>query len=170
MSLVVRPMALDEVDLIVDYFHGSTPEHLETLGVDPTRLPAPERWREHYAREYAKPIRDRSAFLVIWESEGAAIGFSAADRIVYGQEAYMHLHVVDPRRRRSGLGTACVRETAALYVETLALRRLCCEPNAFNVAPNRTLQSAGFKYHKTHWTVPGPLNYHQAVTRWVLET
>jgi hypothetical protein len=22
---------------------------------------------------------------------------------------------------------------------------------------------------KTHMTVPGPLNYHQAVTRWVLE-
>jgi hypothetical protein len=28
---------------------------------------------------------------------------------------------------------------------------------------------AGFKYAKTHMTVPGPLNYHQAVTRWVIE-
>ena len=44
-----------------------------------------------------------------------------------------------------------------------------CEPNAFNVAPNRTLQKAGFKYLKTHMTVPGPFNYHQAVTRWVIE-
>jgi hypothetical protein len=43
------------------------------------------------------------------------------------------------------------------------------EPNAFNAAPNRTLQRAGFRYVKTHMTVPGPLNYHQAVTRWVLE-
>lgn len=33
MSLVIREMALDEVDLIIDYFHGSTPEHLETMGV-----------------------------------------------------------------------------------------------------------------------------------------
>jgi hypothetical protein len=39
MSLVVREMALDEVDLVIGYFHGSTREHLETLGVDPTRLP-----------------------------------------------------------------------------------------------------------------------------------
>lgn len=37
------------------------------------------------------------------------------------------------------------------------------------MAPNRTLQSAGFKYAKTYMTVPGPLNYHQAVTRWVFE-
>ena len=51
----------------------------------------------------------------------------------------------------------------------LKLKRLFCEPNAFNVAPNRTLQKAGFKYLKTHMTVPGPLNFHQAVTRWVIE-
>ena len=40
---------------------------------------------------------------------------------------------------------------------------------AFIVAPNRTLQKAGFKYLKTHMTVPGPFNFHQAVTRWVIE-
>jgi hypothetical protein len=51
----------------------------------------------------------------------------------------------------------------------LKLKSLFCEPNAFNIGPNRTLQKAGFKYVKTHMTVPGPLNFHQAVTRWVLE-
>ncbi len=49
------------------------------------------------------------------------------------------------------------------------MKRLFCEPNAFNVAPNRALQKAGFKYPKTHMTVPGAFNYHQAVTRWVME-
>ena len=56
-----------------------------------------------------------------------------------------------------------------IYFEALALERIFCEPNAFNVAPNRTLQSVGFKYVKTYETVPGWLNFHQAVTRWVLE-
>jgi hypothetical protein len=101
MSLVIREMDLDEVDLVIDYFHGSTSEHLETMGVDPTRLR--------------------------------------------------------------------MRETVELYFNELALRFLFCEPNAFNVAPNRTLQSVGFRYVKTYKTVPGPLNYHQAVTRWVFE-
>jgi hypothetical protein len=49
------------------------------------------------------------------------------------------------------------------------LKRLFCEPNASNVAPKRTLQSVGFRYVKTYMTVPGPLNYHQAVNRWVLD-
>jgi RimJ/RimL family protein N-acetyltransferase len=170
MSLVVREMAADEADLIIDYFHGSTPEHLELLGVDPTRLPTPERWRERYVRDFAVPVRDRSSLLVIWELDGAPIGFSTADRIVYGEQAHMHLHVVDPQRRGSGIGSACVRETVELYFRALALERLFCEPSAFNVAPNRTLQAVGFKYVKTHMTVPGPLNYRQAVTRWVLES
>lgn len=81
----------------------------------------------------------------------------------------MHLHVVEPQRRSSGIDAACVRETVEFYFNALGLRRLYCEPNAFNVAPNRTLQNVGFRYVKTHRTVPGPLNYHQAVTRWVLQ-
>lgn len=40
---------------------------------------------------------------------------------------------------------------------------------AFKVAPNRTLQRFGFKYVKTYVTVPGPLNFHQAVNRWAIE-
>ena len=169
MSLVVREMAAGEADLIVNYFHGSTPEHLELLGVDPTRLPPRERWRERYANECATPVRYRSTLLVIWELDTVPIGFSTADKIVYGEQAHMHLHVVDPQRRGSGIGSACIRKTADLYFEKLVLERLFCEPNAFNVAPNRTLQSAGFRYVKSHMTVPGPLNYRRAFTRWVLE-
>jgi RimJ/RimL family protein N-acetyltransferase len=81
----------------------------------------------------------------------------------------MHLHVVDPQHRRAGIGLRCVRDTVRLYFDFLQLERLFCEPNVFNVAPNRTLQRAGFPYVKTHMTVPGRLNYHQAVTRWVID-
>jgi RimJ/RimL family protein N-acetyltransferase len=168
MSPVVREMTLDEVGLVVDYFHDSTPEHLETLGVDPTRLPTRRDWRASYAAEYGKPVQERSTLLVIWELDGVAVGFSSADKIVYGEQAHMHLHIIDPQHRRSGIGSACVPQTADLYFAMLALTVLFCEPNAFNVAPNRTLQSAGFRYVKTYSTVPGPLNYHQAVNRWVL--
>jgi RimJ/RimL family protein N-acetyltransferase len=169
MSLVVREMALDQVGLIIDYFHASTPEHLESMGVDPTRLPPASDWRARYVAEYAKPVEQRSTLLVIWELDGVAVGFSTSDRIVYGEQAHMHLHILDQDRRGAGIGSACVRRTADIYFAALALERLFCEPNAFNIAPNRTLQSAGFRYLKTYNTVPGSLNYHQAVTRWVLE-
>jgi len=169
VSLVVREMELEEVDLIIDYFRASTPEHLELLGVDPTRLPSRRSWRERYVREYAKPVRERSTLLVAWELDGVPVGFSTADKIVVGEEAHMHLHLLKPERRNAGLGSACLAETIDLYFAALELRRLFCEPNAFNVAPNRALQAAGFTYVKTHTTVPNALNYHQAVNRWVCE-
>jgi RimJ/RimL family protein N-acetyltransferase len=106
---------------------------------------------------------------VVWEDDDVAVGFSTADKIAYGEQANMHLHILEADRRSSGVGVACVRATVDLLFEKLALRRLFCEPNAFNVAPNRTLQRVGFRYVKTHRTVPGWLNYHQPVTRWVYE-
>ena len=122
-----------------------------------------------YANDQRKPIPDRESLLIVWEVDGTHVGFSTADTISFGREARMHLHIVDPLHRNAGTGTRCVQETVHLYFDILELERLFCEPNAFNTAPNRTLQRAGFRYVKTHMTVPGRLNYHQAVTRWVIE-
>lgn len=169
MALTVREMTTSEAEIIIEYFHNSTPEHLEMLGVDPSRLPDPGSWRERQHRESALPIDQRATMRVIWLSDDQPIGFSTADKIRRGERANMHLHVTDPERRQQGIGVECVRRSVDIYFERLKLKRLFCEPNAFNVGPNRALQKAGFKYLKTHMTVPGPLNYHQAVTRWVIE-
>jgi RimJ/RimL family protein N-acetyltransferase len=169
MTLTVREMMSSEVNIIIEYFQDSTPEHLETLGVDPTRLPPAQSWRERLQRECTLPIEQRTVMLVIWLSDDQPVGFSTSDKIRYGEQAHMHLHVTEPERRHQGTGVQCVRRSADIYFERLKLKRLFCEPNAFNVPPNRTLQKAGFKYLKTHMTVPGPLNFHQAVTRWVME-
>ena len=162
-------MLPQELDLVIDYFHGASSEYLEMLGVDPTRLPSASVWRERSVIEYSKPVEQRATLLVIWKSGDVPIGFSSADKITFALHANMHLHILKPEDRKSGFGTRCVVKSAQFYFDRLRLERLYCEPNAFNVGPNRTLQRAGFKYLKTHNTVPGPLNFHQAVTRWVLE-
>jgi len=169
MTTTVREMRLSEFEFVIDYFFKATPEFLETLGVDPSRLPTPDSWRERFQLEQAKPIEQRAWLIVIWLLNNRPLGFSTSDKITYGEQANLHLHVFDPERRNQGHGAECVRRSADLYFEQLKLKRLFCEPYAFNVAPNRTLQKAGFKYLKTHMTVPSPINFHQAVTRWVME-
>jgi RimJ/RimL family protein N-acetyltransferase len=169
MDIAVRPMALSETGLVIDYFHQATPEHLEMLGVDSSRLPAPEAWRERFENDFSLPIERRPRFFLVWLLDERAAGFSSCDKIIFGECANMHLHVTDSGKRTKGFGTACVSKSVEIYFEELKLKRLFCEPNAFNVAPNRTLQKAGFKYLKTHRTVPGPLNFHQSVTRWMIE-
>ena len=169
MPLTVREMTLEETDLVSDYFHTSSVEHLEMMGVDPSRLFTRTAWRERYAQDYARPRPERAFMAVVWLDAQTPVGFSTADKIVFGERANMHLHVLQPERRNAGIGVQCVRLSVDLYFETLKLTSLFCEPSAFNLAPNRTVQAAGFKYVKTHMTVPGPLNFHQPVTRWVIE-
>ena len=166
---VVRPMRLSEVDFRIDYFHGASDDYLRMLGVERARLPSREDWLAGYEREFALPIAERSSYILAWELDGELVGFSTADPFTFGDEAFMHLHIRLPARRRRGLGVEFVRRSAAAYFETLELRRLLCQPNAFNVAPNRTLQAAGFRYDRTEVCRPHPINCEQPITRWVLE-
>ena len=85
MTLTVREMMSSEVNIIIQYFQDSTPEHLETLGVDPTRLPPAQSWRERLQRECTLPIEQRSALFVIWLSDHRPVGFSTSDKIRYGE-------------------------------------------------------------------------------------
>jgi RimJ/RimL family protein N-acetyltransferase len=168
-SLVVREMALDEVDVRISYFHEATDDYLRVLGVDRALLPTREAWRSFYEQEYSLPIRERTNYALAWELDGEVVGFSTADHIEFGDKAHMHLHVLDAARRQLGIGTECVIASAEIYFRVLEIRQLFCEPNAFNVAPNRTLQRAGFHYLFTHEATPGPINFPQITTRWVLE-
>jgi RimJ/RimL family protein N-acetyltransferase len=167
--LVVREMQPAEVGLRIDYFHDSSDDYLTMLGVDRASLPSRAAWRSDYADDFALPVEKRGGVALIWELDGDIVGFSSADRIVFGEEAYMHLHIISPQLRQKGFGVEFVKESALYYFRTLQLDRLYCEPNAFNTAPNRTVQRAGFRYQFTHEARPGPINFRQSTTRWVME-
>jgi RimJ/RimL family protein N-acetyltransferase len=167
--LTVREMRLVEVGIRIDYFHNASDEHLLMLGVDRALLPTRDAWRAFYEEDFARPIGDRTNYLLAWERDGSVVGFSSADRIVFGKQAFMHLHILSPTMRGKGLGADLVKESARTYFQVLEIERLFSEPNALNAAPNRTLQRAGFRFLFTHQTAPGPINFPQLATRWVLD-
>ena len=169
MKLNVREMALDDVPLRIEYFHTASDELLELMGVDRARIPSRGEWMAFYQEDYARQLEERRNYSLVWEVDGAPIGFSSTDKIKFGEEAFMHLHITVPARRGFGLGTEFVRRSADIYFERLELVRLFSEPHAFNPAPNRTLQKAGFRYVSTQQTTPGLLNTFQTTNRWVME-
>jgi RimJ/RimL family protein N-acetyltransferase len=168
-SPTVREMTLSEVDLRIDYFLNATDDHLRVLGVDRTLLPSRESWQAFYQADYARPVADRLNYNLAWELAGRIVGFSSADNITFGDQAFMHLHIIESGDRRVGMGTEFVRLSAVQYFKVLKLQRLYCQPNAFNVAPNRTVQRAGFRYVFTQEMQPSPINFLQPITRWVLD-
>jgi RimJ/RimL family protein N-acetyltransferase len=162
-------MRLDEVDVRIDYFHDASDSYLRELGVDRALLPSKDTWRAFYAEDFARPLAERETYNLAWELDDRIVGFSSVDHIELGEQAFMHLHIVEEPRRRTGLGTEFVRLSVEEYFRALDLRRLFCQPNAYNVAPNRTLQRVGFTYLFTEEMQPSFINFRQPITRWVLE-
>lgn len=169
MNLNVREMTLAETRLVIEYFAAATPEYLDMMGVDPSRLMPPDEWRARLEREFSLPDEKRQWFAVIWLLNDGPVGYSSCDKINFGERANMHLHVTVPELRRKGIGAQCVRQSVEIYFRRFRLKQLFCQPSALNVPAHRTLQAAGFKYVKTYMTVPGPINFHQPVTQWVID-
>ncbi|MUV02499.1 hypothetical protein GN157_02150 [Flavobacterium rakeshii] len=56
--------------------------------------------------------------------------------------------------------------STAAYFNNLKLKKLYCQPNAFNPSPNKTLEKAGFRFVKEYITTPGSITFEQAVKLW----
>jgi RimJ/RimL family protein N-acetyltransferase len=58
--------------------------------------------------------------------------------------------------------------TLPYYFENLKLKKLWCEPYALNIAPNKTLEKAGFHFIKEYTTVPSFICFEQPVKQWMI--
>ncbi|MEM7539845.1 MAG: GNAT family protein [Chloroflexota bacterium] len=168
MKRSVRDMELQDAPLMIKYFLEADADFLIKMGVDAAKLPAYNQWCQLVADDFARPIEEKQSYYVIWELDDEPVGHSNINKLVYGQEAFMHLHVWNPDGRQRGHGAYFVSESVNRYFEHYHLQNLFCEPSAFNPAPNRTLPKVGFELKKTYDTTPGWINFEQTVNRWLL--
>lgn len=169
MSYHVREMKLDETRLMIRYFRNADLTYLNGMGVDPTKMPSESAWFELLQEDFERPIQQRQFFYLVWEADGVPIGHTNINKIVFGEEAYMHLHIWNEKHRRCGCASQLLKTSITRYFEIFQLRKLFCEPYALNPAPNRTLPKLGFQFVETYETTPGWIAFPQPVNRWVLE-
>jgi RimJ/RimL family protein N-acetyltransferase len=164
--IAVREMKTKDAELIVRYFLDATPDFLKGMGVDQSKFPSFDEWIRLMHSDLAKPMHEKEFFYVIWMFENKPIGNSNINKIVYGQEAYMHLHLWGADRRHKGIGSSLVRLSLPYYFQNFKLNELFCEPHSHNAAPNKTLEGLGFELVKEYETTPGWINFHQPVKKW----
>lgn len=165
----VRPFDSGDLEPMVDYYLGGSPEFLAGMGVDLARLPAREAWLEAARADFARPDPEKRRFYVAWLVDDALAGHSSISHIAFGESAHVHLHVWRPDLRGSGFGTELLARSIDLYFERFRLQRLICEPFAENRGPNRTVERLGFVLEKHYRTIPTEIALEQDVNRWVLE-
>ena len=168
MSLAVRELTEEDIPPLIEYWVNATPDFLAGMGADINNIPPREEWEKMLREQISQPYREKKSYCIIWLLDDEPIGHSNVNKIRFGEEAYMHLHLWNNDTRQQGLGTQFVKLTIPLFFEMLKLRQLFCEPYALNPAPNRILEKTGFRFVKEYTTTPGWLNFEQPVKLWKL--
>ena len=168
-NLSVRECTADDLEKIVDYLHTSTNDHLLRMGVDIKKLPERNEWLQLLNEELQQPMENKKFFFVTWLMDDIPVGHTSINKIIFGEEAYMHLHMWKAGERQKGNGTKFVALSLSHYFTNFKLKKLYCEPYALNPAPNNTMKKLGFEFIEQYETTPGYLNFQQPVNKWLLD-
>ena len=166
--LSVREIQETDINSITQYWLDSDSSFLVEMGVDLHKIPTRDELTQMLLGQLRTPIEEKKSYCVIWEVDNKPIGHSNTNPTVFGEEAYMHLHIWDALARKKGYGTELIKMTLPYFFENLKLKKLYSEPYSLNPAPNRTLEKIGFEFVKEYTTIPGSLNFEQPVKRWEL--
>ena len=112
------------------------------------------------------PYTEKQSYCTIWMIDDEPVGHCNVNKTIFGQEAYMHLHLWKSDKRHSGLGASFVKLSLPYFFNNLQLKTLYCEPYALNPAPNSTLKKIGFDFVKEYITIPGSFSFEQPTMRW----
>jgi RimJ/RimL family protein N-acetyltransferase len=168
-NLSVRESTADDFERVINYFHSADEEYLLKMGVDKSKLFEPEHWLQLLNDELNQPAENKKFFFVTWLIDSIPAGHSHINKIIYCEEASMHLHIWEPGKRQKGNGARFVAMSLPFYFTSFKLKRLYCEPYALNPAPNNTLKKAGFNLREQYETTPGPFNFQQPVNKWYMD-
>lgn len=164
----VRPIQQDDITPITEYWTTAGEDFLRKMGADINKVPAKEAWQELLSAQIGQPFAEKKSYCTIWLLDGQPVGHCNVNKIVFGKEAYMHLHIWNEGLRLHGYGAALVKRSLPYFFEDLQLQELYCEPYALNPAPNKTLKKVGFELVKEYDSTPGFLNFEQPVKLWRL--
>ncbi|GAA4467222.1 hypothetical protein GCM10023093_22710 [Nemorincola caseinilytica] len=168
LHLSVREIQASDIPLITHYWLTAEPDFLLGMGVDLDKMPQEHEWHTMLTEQLATPHPHKMSWCIVWLINGVPAGHSNINKIIPGEEAYMHLHLWHTTTRQQGTGVGLVRLTLPYFFDTYGLQRLYCQPYVHNAAPNSTLRKVGFEFVRQEITTPGWLNFEQPVNLWVM--
>ncbi|MFL5753225.1 MAG: GNAT family N-acetyltransferase [Bacteroidia bacterium] len=168
-KLSVRALSERDIVPLSAYWLEADAAFMTSMGVDTTKIPEKEEWEKMLREQLGQSLENKKSYCLIWEMDGEAIGHSNINKIIYGEEAYMHLHLWKNEVRKKGIGTELVKLSLPYFFSNMRLKKLYCEPYKLNPAPNRTLEKTGFTFLKTYSCIPGWINFEQEVNLWEMK-
>jgi RimJ/RimL family protein N-acetyltransferase len=107
--LSVREMQLPDIEHIIHYWLSADKSFLEGMGADIKKIPAREEWISMLTQQIQQSYNKKQSYCLIWLLDGFPVGHSNVNKIVFGKEAYMHLHLWNSSVRQKGMGAQLVK-------------------------------------------------------------
>src|SRR5689334_22891774 len=105
----VREFKREDIPLFEKYFTSRSDEQLLRMGVDKDKLSANLPKIIKLVEEgLSAPYEAKQCYCLLWLVNGEAIGHSNVAKIIYGSEAFMHLHIWAADDRKRGVGKEMV--------------------------------------------------------------
>jgi RimJ/RimL family protein N-acetyltransferase len=167
MNCEVRELRADDLLGFTNYWTTRSDEQLLKMGVDKEKLLDVD-LRKFVEDSLAAPSYvAKQSYCVLWLVDGEPVGHSNINKITFGKEAFMHLHMWNEINRAKGFGKELVLKSLSYYFNNFKLEKVYCEPNAYNEAPNKTLPKVGFIFkEKLENVIPGWINFPQDINVW----
>ena len=83
-NLSVREIQVSDIDKLVQYWLGSDPVYLESMGVDVKKLFTKEQFTNMLLTQLQLPYEQKNAYCIIWESDGKAVGHCKTNPSQFG--------------------------------------------------------------------------------------
>ena len=168
MELVVREISKPDIQSIANYWSNAENDYLTGMGVDLAKMPSEDALKHMLENQIELPYDQKAALAIVACIDSKTIGHCNVNRIEFGNQAHMHLHIWHPDYRKQGFGKKMVEQALAIFFDRLNLETVWCEPYAHNPAPEKTLINVGFEFVKRYTTIPGSINFEQEVNQYKL--
>lgn len=145
-TLRIRPLEHSDIEHVGRYWTTASSEDLDRMGVDPARIPPPEKLRAPLEEWLVTPENRWTWFPTVWLVDDEPVGYSTVKDLKIGETGCQHLHVWAASMRGKGYGAPLFCLTAVSAYERFRLRSILCEPKSDNPFPNRMLAKIGFPF------------------------
>ena len=145
--VAVRDLSESDVPMVLRYWFDSPRSYLESLAVDPEKLPRRREMErvllEKIAANAARPVSALSALAILLDGE--AVGFHTISPLVEGGHGVFHAHICREDLRGRGLAAASYPKACRVFADRFRLERILFKTPVQNLAALRVKEKLGIR-------------------------
>lgn len=146
-SVLVRDLSEADIPLVLDYWFRPPQGFIESLGADPTKLPAEAQFAEtlrQRVRTNEAQVDSKLSSLAIVH-DGEFVGFHNLNPLTEGDFGIFHAHISRPEFRRRGVAECSYPLACRIYLQRFDLRRILFKTPLQNVGAIRVKEKLGIR-------------------------